>query len=116
MNSGFVYGLAIPKANTNTQGALTIAYLLAGEGPSQLISQALGLPSARRDVLSKSATGNDELFAKQALLMRSWIDPDPEKTNVIFRDMIQNVTSGALKQSEAIQRADRALGDAAKDL
>ena len=107
---GYVYGFAIPRASQNTQGALTVAYLLAGADASRLLSQALGLPSARRDVLAEKTSGGlDDLFNRQAILVRSWIDPDPEKTEDIFRDMIQSVTSGAAKLSEAIQRADQAM-------
>lgn len=109
LTGGYVYGFAIPRASQNPQGALTIAYLLAEQNAATLLSQALGLPSARRDVLALSASGLDDFFNKQAILVRSWIDPDPEKTDEIFRDMIQGVTSGSAKLSEAVQRADQTM-------
>ena len=112
MNGGRVYGLAVPRASKNPQGALTVAFLLAGAGPSEQLSKALGIPSARREVLAKQATGLDEVFQKQAILVRTWVDPNPEETDKIFRDMIESVTSGAAKLAEALQRADRALGEA----
>jgi ABC-type glycerol-3-phosphate transport system substrate-binding protein len=112
MNAGRVYGMAVPKASKNAQGALTIAFLLAGATPSAQLSKALGMPSARREVLAQPATGLDDLVNKQAILVRTWVDPSPEETEVIFRDMIESVTSGAAKLSEALQRADRALGEA----
>jgi multiple sugar transport system substrate-binding protein len=104
-----VYAFAVPKASANQQGALTVAYLLASQKPSQLLSQALGIPSARRDVLAMPLSGRDDLFNKQAIIARSWTDPDPEKTDAIFRDMIESITSGAARLSEAIQRADQAM-------
>jgi len=112
VNAGRVYGMAVPKAAKNPQGALTVAFLLAGAGPSGQISRALGMPSARREVLAQPATGLEELVNKQAILVKTWIDPGPEETDAIFRDMIEGVTSGAAKLSEALQRADRALGEA----
>lgn len=110
LNVGQVYAFGIPKAAKNQQGALTVAYTLASMNTSKLFAQALGMPSARRDVLAEEASGNDDLFNKQAILSRSWIDPDPEKTDIIFRDMIQSVTSGSARLAEAIQRADQAMG------
>ncbi|TSC86482.1 MAG: sugar ABC transporter periplasmic protein [Parcubacteria group bacterium Gr01-1014_8] len=111
LNVGHVYAFAVPKAAKNLQGALTVAYTLASMDTSKLFSKALGMPSARRDVLAEPATGNDDLFNKQAILARAWVDPDPEKTDVIFRDMIQSVTSGSARLGEAIQRADKTMSD-----
>jgi len=115
MNMARVYGYAIPRASDNQQGALTIAYLLAGKEQSALITQALGIPAARRDVLAEPKTGNEQLIIKQAIIGRTWVDPDPGRTDEIFRDMIQGVTSGAAKITEALQRADRAMGDIIND-
>ena len=91
------------------QGALTAAYLLGGTDGSKLLATALGLASARRDVLSVRAQGYDELFNKQALLVRAWEDPNAKETERIFRDMIESVTSGAAKTTEAVQRAEQAM-------
>lgn len=110
LNIGTVYALAIPRSSDNLRGAQQAAYILASSPASSLFSQAIGIPSARRDVLSESVVGNAELFNRQAIISRSWIDPDPVKTNELFRDMIEGVTSGALKLGEALQRADLTLG------
>ncbi len=109
LDVGYVYAFSVPKASGNQQSALTVAYLLASEKPSQLLSQALGIPSARRDILALPLSGKDDLFNKMAILSRAWTDPDPEKTDAIFRDMIESITSGSARLSEAIQRADQAM-------
>lgn len=109
MTVGTVYALAIPRATDNLAGAQQASYILASEQASVLFSEALGIPSARRDVLSKASSGLSELFNKQAIISRSWIDPNPEKTDAIFRAMIEGVTSGALKIGEALQRGDQTL-------
>ena len=105
-----VYGLVVPRTSDNLEGAMTAVYLLAGSKPSQTISVALGIPSARRDVLSQPATGLDDLFNKQAIISKTWIDPHPQKTDEIFRAMIESITSGSSKLAEAVQRAEEALG------
>ncbi len=111
MNAGRIYGFAIAKGSDNPQGALTISFLLSGSEPASQLSTALGIPATRRDVLAIPVPGRDELFNKQALLVRTWIDPNPSQTDDVFRDMIENVTSGAANLAESLQRADRALGE-----
>lgn len=103
---GTAYALSVPRTSGNPTGAVTVAYLLASTGVSKQLSIALGIPSARRDVLSQPAQGDDDLFNRQAIISRTWVDPDPVKTAGIFRDMIENTTSGAMLLTEAVQRAD----------
>ena len=108
------YGLATARAAKNPQGALTAASLLAASDVSEALSTVYGIPSARRDVLSSSAssgsfTSEEDLFNKQAILSRAWLDPDPQKTDEIFRAMIENVTTGTLRVPEAVGRASQEL-------
>lgn len=114
-NVSTVYALAVPKTSDNKTGALTAVYLLASKDSSRLFSTALGMPSARRDVLAQVAQGNDNLFNKQAIISKSWIDPNPQKTDEIFRAMIENVASGALKLADALQRADDSMNALLRD-
>ncbi len=109
IDSGFVYGFAVPRAAANPGGALTAAYLLASPEASKALATAFGIASARRDVLSQPAQGNDDLFQRMAIITRVWEDPNPQATDGIFRDMIESITSGAAKVSEATQRADAAM-------
>ena len=56
-------------------------------------------------------SSEQELFNKQAIISRAWTDPDPDRTNEVFRAMIENVTTGALRLSEAVQRAHQEMGN-----
>lgn len=107
--SGIVYGFAVPRASKNPGGALTAAYLLASPEASKALATVAGQASARRDVLALGAQGNEDLFNRQALIARTWEDPNPAQTNVIFRDMIESITSGSAKITEALQRAEQAM-------
>ena len=104
-----VYSLATSRTTRNPQGAITVASILAGQKISKAVSFALGIPSARRDVLAQPTQDNDELFRRQALIGYSWVDPDPDRTNVVFRDMIEKVTTGATRLTEAVSRANQEL-------
>ena len=50
------------------------------------------------------------LFKKQAIASGSWTDPDPAKTDDVFRGMIENVTTGTMRLSEAVARAHQEIG------
>jgi hypothetical protein len=109
IDTGYSYGFAVPRTSSNPSGAFTVAYILAATGVSQSLSIALGMPSARRDVLSLPSQGDDQLFNKQAIIVRTWVDPDPVATATIFRGMIENTTSGTVLLTEAVQRADQEM-------
>ena len=110
VDSGHMYALAISKNSKNPQGALTVAFLLAGVSTEGALSDVLQLAPARRDLLGKKTPDTSGLFKSQAIITRFWKDPDPDKTGDIFRDMIEGVTSGALRLSEAVGRADQQMG------
>lgn len=54
-------------------------------------------------------TGNDVTVYNQALIARTWEDPNPVETTRIFRDMINSITSGSAKVTEALQRAEQSM-------
>lgn len=123
LTSARVYALVAARSGVNPSAAITAAAALATTANSQALATALGIPSARRDVLSAaggkqipsqlvSATdickGVDPVVCS-AQISRSWADPDPEETNVIFRSMIEDTTSGAQLLTAALQRADAQL-------
>lgn len=109
-NGGDVYGFAVSRSSLNKGGATTIAFLMSGSDFSRALTQALGMAPARRDLLAEPSTGDLSLFKRQALLVKSWRDPDPIRTDGIFQAMIEGATTGALRINEAVLRADQELG------
>ena len=107
-----VYALSVARTTRNPSGAVQVASLLASADTSSALSNAYGIPSARRDVLTQTtpAASNDDLFKKQAIASGSWTDPDPAKTDDVFRGMIENVTTGTMRLSEAVARAHQEIG------
>lgn len=104
-----VYALAASRTSTKPGGAITVASLMADASFARALTLALGIPSARRDVLAESGADEDALFKRETLIARSWIDPDPEKTSGIFRAMIEGVTSGSSRPAEVIGRANQEI-------
>ncbi len=108
-NAARVYALAVSRTSRNPEGAMTIAALIADTSVSRALSVATGFPSARRDVIGETLEGENVLFEGQALIARSWIDPDPQKTDGVFRGMIESVTTGSARLTEAVGRANQEL-------
>jgi hypothetical protein len=112
------------RAGGNSSAAITVAAALGTAANSQALSTALGIPSARRDVLAAASTraipgqlvsANDickgvDAVICSAQLSRSWIDPDPDATDKLFQAMIEDTTSGASLVNQALQRADQQMG------
>jgi hypothetical protein len=47
-----------------------------------------------------------ETFFDSAIISRSWLDPNENKTEIIFRGLIDNISSNALSNKEAINKAN----------
>ena len=106
---GRMYAFAVPRGSLNPVGAATVVFVLAQSNPSKLLAQARGTPSPRRDILANPADGNDSVFRDSAIIAHAWLDPDPEKSGLIFQGMIEGATSGGTRLSEAAQRMEREL-------
>lgn len=109
VGGGEAYALAVSKQSKNPQGAFTIAFLLGNSDAADALAKALGMVSAERKYLAVRSADLEGLLKGQALVARFWMDPDPVRSGEILRAMIEDTTSGALKLSEAVQRADRAM-------
>ncbi len=107
--TGDVYAFAFPRTAKNPNGALTVAYLLAAQDLGSTFAKQFVLPSATRSILKTKLGGDLDFLSTQAILVRSWTDPDPSKTSEIFRAMIEDTVSGSLLLGEAVQRADRQI-------
>lgn len=108
---GRMYALAIPKTAANPANALSAAFLIASRTTSELLAEARGTPSPRRDILIEQKDGTDSVFRDSAIIARTWLDPDPARTGDIFRDMVESVTTGARRLADSVKEADRALSD-----
>lgn len=116
-----VYGLAIARNGKNPSGAAQVIPLLVDHAVSKKLSEAVGVPSARRDVLQEVAQSGGALTGNRGLcgdtdvvtcsvgLSRAWVDPNPTKTDEMFRDIIEGVTAGSTRIVDALSRGDQTL-------
>lgn len=105
---GTMHALAIPRAAQNAYGAQQMALVLSDGPASQLFSEVSNIPSPRRDVLATDPQDPALLiFRNAALISRAWYDPDSQASTSIFRKMVGDVTSGALRLSDSVARAQQ---------
>jgi ABC-type glycerol-3-phosphate transport system substrate-binding protein len=110
LNTGRLYGVSISRGTKNPQGSLTAALKLVSKESQNSLSGLILLPPARRDLLSVIPTDSIlPVFYSAALQSKNWVDPDSSGTIKIFSDMVEAVTSGRARLSEALSEADRQL-------
>ena len=107
---GRLRGVAISRGSKNPTAALSLATKLVSKEAALSLAEILALPPTRRDLLSLKPT--DEVFSvfyDAALQSKGWLDPDTVATKAIFREAIESVTSGRVRTTEAVNRADREI-------
>lgn len=109
---GKFYGLAVSRGTKNIGGAFTVAGILSHTQGIASVSEVLGLPPVRRDLLSQRPTdAYRSVFYDSAIRSHAWLDPDPKASDLIFAQMIDAITSGRERTSAAVVRASRELTD-----
>ena len=107
---GEIYALAINKKSSNITSAISVAETLNQGEDAKNFGISVSLPPASKALLSDKPT-DPYLFTfyNSALISRSWIDPDKEKSDLIFRELIENRLSNSLSVGEAINKAQNQL-------
>jgi len=108
---GDIYAVVINKKSSNLSSAFWVAAKLASDNILDIISKATSLPPASRSLLADTPTDSEYLpiFFKSALITRTWADPDKSKSDEIFKDMINNILTNSMSNSEAISKAQDEL-------
>jgi len=103
---GKLRGIAISRGTTQAGPALDAVVRLVSNNSSLALSSVLVLPSPRRDILS--VRPDDAIFSvfyDAGLQSKGFLDPDINVTKSIFREMIESVTSGRARTTQAVTKA-----------
>jgi ABC-type glycerol-3-phosphate transport system substrate-binding protein len=104
--------LAIVKSSKNPSAAYSVISILSGADAGAAFSKTLKLPPARRDLLSQKPTdAYESVFYDSAIRSKAWLDPSPSDTDVIFQTMIESITSGRARTSEAVAKTDKEISN-----
>jgi len=107
---GEIYTVVINKKSANMASAFGVAGMLSTGDSAKTLSISLSLPPVSRALLSIKPN-NPYLFTffNSAVVSRSWLDPDKNRSNLIFKEMIENTLSNNLSVNEAISKAQGQL-------
>lgn len=107
---GDIYGVVVNKKSANPTSALGVASAMSAGDNAKALSVATSLPPVSRALLTNKPT-DPYLFTffNSALISRSWLDPDKTKTDLMFKDLIENILSSNLSVNEAIGKAQGQL-------
>ncbi|OHA27019.1 MAG: hypothetical protein A3D52_00965 [Candidatus Taylorbacteria bacterium RIFCSPHIGHO2_02_FULL_44_36] len=113
---GKLYGIAVLKSSRDIANSARIAFLLTSNQALKAFSQKSGLPPVRRDLLAAKPTdAYGALFYGEALKSRGWLDPDYWATSATFKEMIESVSSGKARPSEAVGEMEEEVGKLMKN-
>jgi ABC-type glycerol-3-phosphate transport system substrate-binding protein len=106
-----IYALVVNKKSANLPSALGVAGRMAQAEPSKTISLKSSLPPVLRNLLAEKPreSAHLETFFNSSIISRSWLDPDENKTDSIFRDLIENISSNTLSTKESINKLDNQM-------
>ena len=98
------------KSSRDIANSARIAFLLTSNQALNAFSQKSGLPPVRRDLLAAKPTDAfGALFYDAALKSRGWLDPDYWATAAVFKEMIESVSSGKARPSEAVSKMEQEI-------
>jgi len=100
---GDFYAFAIPRASQKPQGAYAVALLFSSPLHAQKLSSELNMAPAQRSLYNLQ-TNNPfiDVLYQSALVARGWLDPNPQASDIIFRDMIEQTTSGVVRNQNTV--------------
>ncbi|MEK7182258.1 MAG: extracellular solute-binding protein [Patescibacteria group bacterium] len=99
-------GISALKSSPNVNNVIKIMGYLISNDASLLFSKYFDLPPVKRELLAEKQTDAYKgIFYDSAIIGRAWLDPNPQETSIIFKDMIENVTSGRFRINESVRRA-----------
>jgi ABC-type glycerol-3-phosphate transport system substrate-binding protein len=100
-------GLSIVRNSQNIGGAFQIANQLTTPTALQILSNLTNLPPVHRKLLAKSPSDlYQSVFYTSAIWARSFLDPNPKATDLIFEELVDSVVSGRERGASALNKAD----------
>jgi len=103
---GEIYAIAINKKSSNLTSAFGVASALSKGKDAENLSIASSLPPASRALLAvRPESPYLFTFFNSALISRSWLDPDKNKSDLIFKELVENILSNNLSMRDAIGKA-----------
>ena len=103
---GDIYAIVINKKSQNATSAFGVANLLSSGDYANDLSIATSLPPVSRTLLSNKPKDSYLFtFFNSAIFSRSWLDPNKTESNLIFKELVENILSNTLSMDQSITKA-----------
>src|SRR3989338_5304164 len=110
---GKLTGVSILRTASNPSVALQVALTLTTAKAGGILHSKTGLPPVQRGLLANKPTdAYGAIMYDSATRARGFLDPNPKVSAEVFRNMIESVTSGKARSSEALGKAQSELQSA----
>lgn len=112
---GRMEALAITKQSKQVAASFMVINALTEPKSLIALEKFTSLPPVRRDLLSNTpGDAYRNVFYDSALISHTFIDPNPQATSNIFKEMVESITSGKDRVSDSLSRASAELGSELK--
>jgi ABC-type glycerol-3-phosphate transport system substrate-binding protein len=107
---GDIYSFMILKGSQNILPAFNAISTLVGVDTMPVFLGLNNFAPSRRDLISQGISDPAKtIFYNSALISRSWLDPNSSATDMVFQDMVDNITTGRERIESAVQKASQEL-------
>lgn len=107
---GKMYSIFVSKKATNIATAQVVGAMITDPAVLKELAIRTSLPSASRSLLAEKPEDSYlSTFFDSAIISRSWLDPNKDQTNLIFKELIENSLSNRLSVSASIEKAQSKL-------
>ena len=103
-------GLALTKASKNIPASVQVMYALSAEPAMAEYNAITSTAPTSRAMLGDPDRSNalTPVVYSSAIIARTWLEPNGQKTSSLFGDMVNSVVSGRKRVSEAVAKIGRA--------
>jgi ABC-type glycerol-3-phosphate transport system substrate-binding protein len=103
---GQMNALAIPRTAKNVNGAVSLINKFTSPDIQNIFSTILVKSPVRRDMLNLANISNpyQSTIYRSAIMSQGILEPDSKRVSVIIKELIENIVSGQLEVSQAINR------------
>jgi len=99
-----MYGFSIVRSTPNANGVYQVLSILTEPNYLAALSNTMYLPPVLTSLLAQGSTDPYiSVFDAASLVGKTWLDPDPIKSNQILGNVVESITTGQASAYQAIE-------------
>lgn len=107
---GDFYALAIPRSSKNITGAHAVASFLGQPEQAKMFAEMFDFAPVHRALYSENISDPfKNVLYRSALIARGWLDPNPSRSNDVFRAMVEDTLTDKTNLNKIVIDTVRSL-------